>query len=91
MLYVIVCSLNNKAKNYQPLYERLKGLSPDLHEATPNLWFMQTNQGAAQITYAVSECIDRATDKVFVCDITSKTMNGWLYTSSWNWINTHNS
>lgn len=90
MLYVIACSLNNKMRNYQPLYERLKGISANIHEAAPNLWFMQTDQGVPQITYALSDCIDRAMDKVFISDITGKTMNGWLYTSSWEWINAHN-
>lgn len=87
MLYVVSYSLNNKVKNYQPLYDRLKSISDDVHQAAADLWFIKTSQDVHQITYAVCDCIDKATDRVFVADITGKTMNGWLYKSSWNWIN----
>ena len=87
MLYVVAYDLNNPTKDYGPFYNALRGLSAEVNRGFSNLWFVHTQLSIAEVTARLQPHIDSDRDKFFVGDVTNKTKNGWLYGSTWEWVN----
>ncbi|MCR5752833.1 MAG: hypothetical protein K6G91_12830 [Kiritimatiellae bacterium] len=84
---MIAYDLNNPTKDYGNFFDTLRGLGSEANRGFPNFWFVHTSLPVADITARLQSCIDVNSDKFFVGDVTGKSKNGWMYGSTWDWVN----
>ena len=90
-IYIIIYDLRNPGKDYNALYDAIKGLSPDWQHPLESTWFISlTGVSSAQAIFdRLRTCIDD-NDNLFIVNMSKPADHqGWLPKSFWQWITTN--
>ncbi len=85
MVLIINYALNNGLKDYNPLFNAIKGCGEWWHfmEST---WIVNTVYSADVVGKHLQKYIDTNTDHLLVMRL-QRESQGWLPNEAWNWIN----
>jgi hypothetical protein len=84
-IYLISYDLRTPGRNYTPLYDAIKAYG-DWQHPMESFWTISTDDDANAIFNKLSPNIDN-NDSLFIIQMDSKDMQGWLPKSFWEWIN----
>ena len=84
MIYIVSYDLKTPGRDYESLYEAIKGYSGWWHylEST---WIIKSDMSATDIANALHKKMD-SNDYLLIVDITNKDKDGWLPKKAWDWI-----
>ena len=86
MKYAINYDLHQPGRDYEKLYEAIKGLGEWWHYLG-STWLVSTNLTASQIWARLQPHSD-SNDNFLVIGLTDD-FSGWLPEKAWNWIRNH--
>lgn len=86
MLYLISYDLKSADKNYNGLYNAIKGLGSKWWHYLDSTWFVVTNNTIDQSSEILRREIDN-NDSILILDVTGyNAANGWLPSKAWEWL-----
>ena len=85
MVYLVTYDLNTPGKNYERLWDALKGYDYIRDTGLDSVWFVSTSRTAEQISNDLRAHID-ASDRLFIVRVFQGMYDGWLYKDIWPWI-----
>lgn len=89
MIYLVSYDLKTPGKDYQAVYEVLKG-APGWWHHLESTWVISTNESISTWTDRIRKIID-ANDSFIIVEITGQPRSGWLLQKAWDWLKQHDS
>ena len=85
--YIITYDLKNPSMSYNDFFETIKDIG-DWQNPLENVWVVDTDMvSAGLIAQRLSPYFDKATDRLFIAEVSPKNVQGWLGTKFWQWFN----
>lgn len=84
--YSITYDLRTPGRNYNQLYEAIKG-SPRWWHFLESTWLIITDETAQQVWQRIGSQIDK-NDFMLIIEVRNN-KEGWLPKDAWDWINQH--
>lgn len=84
MVYLITYDINTAVKDYNSLYDAIKGISNDYQHPLESVWLVNTNLDRAQVYNLIRPYMD-SKDYLLIVEIRGS-YYGWLNTKVWEWL-----
>jgi hypothetical protein len=84
MIYLITYNRNSILKNYNSLYEEIKGLGDSWWHHMNDTWLVNSNLNTEQISDRLLKHINND-DKLLIIEVKDN-CRGWLNKDAWSWI-----
>ena len=85
MVLIVNYALNNRSRNYTPLFEAIKNNSVQWWHYLESTWVVNTNLSANDFAFRLLSHIE-TTDHLLVARLTRE-HQGWLPKEAWDWLN----
>lgn len=85
MLILITYDLKQPNKDYEALYDAIKGCGSNWWHYLESTWLIQTNISPDECAKRLRQAMDDD-DFLLVVDITRQQRQGWLPSKAWDWI-----
>lgn len=84
MVYLITYDINTVIKDYNELYEAIKGISNDYQHPLESVWLVNTNIDRVQVYNLIRPHMD-SRDYLLIAEIKGG-YYGWLNKKVWEWL-----
>ncbi len=84
-VYSISYDLRQPGRNYQNLYDAIKGLDGSCQHPIESNWFIKSDLNEQSVYDSLRPYIDD-NDMLFVVEISDSDRQGWMPRSFWDWI-----
>lgn len=85
MLYLVSYDLKESEKDYNSLFEAIKGCSTQWWHYLESVWIINSKNSIDECNSLIkAQMSDK--DFLFIVDITDKKYQGWLPSRAWEWI-----
>ena len=85
---LITYDLNKPGKDYDALYDKIKGLGSYWWHYLDSTWIVDTPLSPAAASEQLRTVLD-ASDRLLIINVTGDASDGWLEQDAWNWIKQH--